>query len=71
VYSLPIATQCWMMSAWFHLPDVSGAAVTMAALPSAAQLQFEPATCLVVALTRLKKLVVAIIRTRAASPCSS
>ena len=30
-----------------------------------------PATCLVVALRRLKRLVVAIMRIKAASPCSS
>ena len=30
-----------------------------------------PATCLVVALRRLKRLVTAIMRIRAASPCSS
>src|SRR6185437_10688480 len=42
-----------------------------AAPPSAAQLQPAPATCLVVALTRLKRLVTAIMRTSAASPCSS
>ena len=38
---------------------------------SAAQPQVPPATCPVVTLSRLKRLVVAMVRTRAASPFSS